>query len=126
MPLDHSLVGETSEPSTHGWGSTDAILYALGVGAGADDPLAELAFTTENSHDVTQQVLPTYAVLAARGGPRRRLGEFDPARVVHAEQSFELHRPLPVQAEVTVASTVTGMYDKGKGALVATRADALD
>jgi acyl dehydratase len=126
MPLDRSLVGETSEQATHAWGSTDAILYALGVGAGAGDPLAELAFTTENSHDVTQQVLPTYAVLAARGGPRRRLGDFDPARVVHAEQSFELHRPLPVQAEVTVTSTVTGMYDKGKGALVAMRHEALD
>ena len=38
------------------------MLYALGVGAGAIDPAGfELAFTTENSKGVDQQVLPTFA-----------------------------------------------------------------
>jgi len=126
--LDHSVVGVSGEPTARAWTSTDTILYALGVGAGADDPLGELAFTTENSHGVAQQVLPTFAVLAAqaRGAPRRRYGDFDPARLVHAEQGFELHRPLPPAAEVTVTSTVTGMYDKGKGALVTSRSVAVD
>ena len=126
--LDHSVVGVSGEPTPRSWTSTDTILYALGVGAGAEDPLGELAFTTENSHDVTQQVLPTFAVLAAqaRGAQRRRYGDFDPAKLVHAEQGFELHRPLPPAGEVTVTSTVTGMYDKGKGALVTSRSVAVD
>ena len=128
MALDHSLVGVPGEPATRSWDGTDALLYALGVGAGAEDPLQELAFTTENTEGVTQQVLPTFAVLAAqaRGGPRRRLGDFDPARLVHAEQSFRLHRPLPVEGTVTVTSTVTDMLDKGKGALVRTQSRAVD
>ena len=39
MPIDPSPVGTTSEPVRRSWTSTDAILYALGVGAGAVDPL---------------------------------------------------------------------------------------
>jgi len=120
MSLDLSVVGVTSEATPRSWTSTDALLYALGVGAGADDPLAELSFTTENTYGVEQRVLPTFAVLAAQARSGRRWGEFDPARLVHAGQGFELHRPLPVAGEVMVSSTVTGMYDKGKGALVTT------
>ena len=73
MPLNHDLVGVESEPVERSWTSTDALLYAVGVGAGLDDPTAELAFTTENSEGVPQQVLPTFAVLLAQGaGPQAR------------------------------------------------------
>jgi acyl dehydratase len=126
MSLDLSVVGVASEPAKRAWTSTDALLYAVGVGAGAEDPLAELAFTTENTFGVEQRVLPTFAVLAAQARTGRRWGEFDPARLVHAGQGFELHRPLPVAGEVTVTTTVTGMYDKGKGALVTTSNVAQD
>jgi acyl dehydratase len=128
MPLDHSIVGVPWEPAPRSWTSKDTLLYALGVGAGSDDPLTELPFTTENSQDVTQQVLPTFAVLAAqaRGARGPSWGDVDPFRIVHGEQAFVLHRPLPVSAEVTVRSTVTGIYDKGKGALVTTRNEAID
>ena len=128
MALDHSVVGVTSEPAARSWTSTDTILYALGIGAGADDPLTELSFTTENSQGVTQQVLPTFSVLASQAtfARRRSFGDFDRAKLVHAEQAFEMHRPLPVSAEVTVTSTVVGMYDKGKGALVTTESLAVD
>lgn len=127
MALDHSIVGVASEPAPRSWTSADTILYALGVGAGADDPLTELSFTTENSQGITQQVLPTFSVLAAQAPfARRNLGDFDRARLVHAEQGFEMHRPLPVAGEVTVTSTVVGIYDKGKGALVTTESVASD
>ena len=126
MALDHSLVGVPSEPQERSWTSTDALLYAVGVGAGLGDPLQELEFTTENSEGVTQQVLPTYAVLVAQAGARRRVGDFDPALLVHAEQGFELHRPLPVQGTVRTVSTVTGIYDKGSGALVVSENVAVD
>ncbi len=48
------------------------------------------------------------------------------ALLVHAEQSFELHRPLPVTGTVRAVATVTGIYDKGSGALVATENVAVD
>ncbi|SEG87414.1 Acyl dehydratase [Nonomuraea solani] len=117
MPLDHSLVGVEGPSYEHTWTSKDTMLYALGVGAG----LSELEFTTEKE----QRVLPTFAVLAAQA-PGRRLGDFDPALLVHAEQGFELHRELPAAGGVRTTSKVTGIYDKGSGALVTTEATAVD
>ena len=126
MPLDHSLVGEAGEPYERSWTSKDALLYAVGVGAGLGDPLKELAFTTENTSGVTQQVLPTFAVLISQAAIRRNLGDFDRALLVHAEQAFELHRPLPVEGTVRTVSTVSGMYDKGSGALITVENQAVD
>ena len=126
MALDHSLVGVASDPVERTWRADDVILYALGVGAGAPDPTAELAFTTENTAGVELRVLPTFAVLAAQARTGRRLGDFDPAQLVHAEQAFELHAPLPVDGRVRVVSTVTRIADKGSGALVSTENTATD
>jgi acyl dehydratase len=125
MPLDHTLIGVEGEPTERTWTSTDAILYALGVGAGLEDPLRELEFTTENSQDVTQRVLPTYAVLVSQSRARRTLGDFDPALLVHAEQAFTLHRPLPVEGTARTISRVTAIHDKGSGALVTTESVAV-
>ena len=126
MALNHSLVGVPGEPQERSWDSKDALLYAVGVGAGLGDPLAELEFTTENSEGIEQQVLPTYAVLIAQGRTSGSLGDFDRALLVHAEQAVELHRPLPVAGTVRTTSTVTGIYDKGSGALVVTENVAVD
>jgi len=71
-------------------------------------------------------VLPTYAVLIAQGRTSGSLGDFDRAMLVHAEQAIELHRPLPVAGTVRTTSTVTGIYDKGSGALVVTENVAVD
>ena len=66
MPVNPDAVGLKGEPSRRSWKSKDALLYALGVGAGTE----ELAFTTENTKDTPQRVLPTMAVESA--GPRCR------------------------------------------------------
>ena len=105
MALDHSLVGIPSEPQERSWDSKDALLYAVGVGAGLGDPLRELEFTTENCEGIQQKVLPTFGVLTAQARPGRTLGDFDRAMLVHAEQAFELHRPLPVEGTVRTTAT---------------------
>jgi len=127
MPLNLDAVGRTAGPRETSWTSRDALLYALGVGAGQADPLAELQFTTENSHGVQQHVLPTFGVIvAAGGGGRLDMGDFDRAMLVHAEQALTLHRPLPVEGRASVTSRLAGIYDKGSGALVATESEAVD
>ena len=128
MPLNLDAVGSSSEPAERTWTSSDCLLYALGVGAGASDPTGfELEFTTENSADVRQAVLPTFVTAAgASAGPRTSIGDFDPAMLVHAEQSIELFGAVPVEATVRTTSTLTAIYDKGSGALVRSESQSVD
>ncbi len=131
MPINPDAVGYTSEPTRASWDSKDCLLYALGVGAGVTDPTGfELEFTTENSQDVTQRVFPTFPVVVGGvgggGGAFATLGSFNPAMLVHGEQSVELHGPLPVAGTVESATTITGIYDKGSAAVVVTATVASD
>ncbi|MGH9115776.1 MAG: MaoC/PaaZ C-terminal domain-containing protein [Acidimicrobiales bacterium] len=128
MPINPDAVGYTSEPRESSWDSKDCLLYALGVGAGVTDPTGfELEFTTENTQGVTQKVLPTFPVVVPGGtGAFAKIGSFNPAMLVHGEQSVELHATLPVAGTVSSVTTVTGIYDKGSGAVVTNRTVATD
>ena len=64
MAIDPSAVGAVTEPMLFEWTDRETLLYALGVGCGTED----LSFTTENSHDIAQQVL-----LIVAGGRVQRL-----------------------------------------------------
>jgi acyl dehydratase len=112
MTLNPDAIGSVQEAQRHSWTSKDTLLYALGVGAGAD----QLAFTTENTRDVAQRVLPTYAVLAAHPGYRiQGVGDFDPAKLVHGGQEIVLHDAIPASGEVEVSGVISAMQDKGPG-----------
>ena len=122
MPLNPEAVGSKSEPVEVSWDSKDCLLYAVGIGAGTD----ELAFTTENTNGVDQQVFPTFPVVIGwgRGSAMGDIGSFNPAMLVHGQQSVTLHRPIPVEGSATLESEVTAMYDKGKAAVVVTATTA--
>lgn len=128
MPINPDAVGSKGQPTRHSWDSKDAILYALGVGAGAVDPLEELAFTTENTSGVDQQVLPTMAVVLAVGGAGAfgSIGSFNPAMLVHGEQAITLHGPIPVKGEVETVGEITAIWDKGKGAVIEVTSTSTD
>ncbi len=120
MGLNPGAVGSTSEPFERSWDHKDALLYALGVGAGALDPTGfELDLTTENSVGVTQRVLPTFTTIVGQGGGgRESIGDFDPAMVVHGEQAIRLYGEIPTAGTVSIVTKVAGMYDKGSAGLV--------
>jgi acyl dehydratase len=121
MPLNPDSVGSESEPSQVSWTSKDTLLYAVSLGCGT----GELQYTTENTKDVTQQVLPTYpVVIPGGGGTRVSMGTFNPAMLVHGSQSVTLHQPLPVAGKATVTSKIAAMYDKGKAAVVVLETNA--
>ncbi len=121
MPINPDAVGSKSEPVRRTWDSKDCLIYALGVGAGAADPLAELEFTTENTSDKPQRALPTIAVvLGPLGAGMGNIGTFNPAMLVHGEQAITLHREIPVSGELEAVGEITGIYDKGKGAVIVT------
>ena len=50
MPINPDAVGTKSEPARRRWDSKDALIYALGVGAGAADPLDEPPALRARSH----------------------------------------------------------------------------
>lgn len=125
---DH-LIGQEIERGDCTWDQDRPLLYAVGVGAGLDDPLRDLQFTTENSPGVTQQVIPSFLTLmASRGGGAwldTLFGEgIYPIGLVHGEQSVTLARPIPPSGRALISRVLTGVYDKGSGALVVTEARA--
>lgn len=97
----------------------DTMLYALGVGLGAD-PLDEpqLRFVYEKN----LQALPTMAVVLA--WPGFWMG--DPAvgvnwkKILHGEQGLVLHKPVPASGRLLGRTRITRIVDKGadKGAIV--------
>jgi acyl dehydratase len=123
MPLNPDAVGTESEPQQASWTSKDALLYAVGIGAGTD----ELAFTTENTSGVDQQVVPTFPVVIGwgAGSVMRNIGSFNPAMLVHGQQAVTLHRPIPVEGTVTITGKLVAMYDKGKAAVVVSETGAV-
>ena len=111
------------EEVTQTYTSKDSILYALGVGLGAD-PMDEeqLSYVFEESKNFS--ALPTMAVVLGSPGFWSRDPEtgIDWVRVLHGEQKLELHNPIPASATIKAQSKVTGLVDKGagKGALILT------
>ncbi len=125
MTLNLDAVGTVADGGYAEWTSTDAILYALGVGAGAADPQRELAYTTENSAGVTQRVLPTFPVILSGGGGID-LGDFSMTQVLHAEQSVTLYADLPPEGRLRRTHRVIEMLDKGDDALILIGASFVD
>lgn len=128
MEPNLDVVGKESAPFERSWDSKDALLYAVGVGAGADDPLAaaELCYTTENSIGVEQRVLPTFGVIIG-GAPVNfaAIGEINLANLVHGEQVLHLHGPIPVTGTVRNVGKITGIYDKGSGMVIVTESSSV-
>jgi acyl dehydratase len=115
MPINPDAVGAKGDPVRRKWSSKDALLYALGVGAGT----GELQFTTENTRDVKQRVLPTFAVIIGGGGaPMNKVGSFNPALMVHGEQSIELFDEIPADGEIESVGEVSAIWDKGNAAVL--------
>src|ERR1700752_852018 len=112
MPIDPNAIGATTKPHTVEWTDRDTMLYALGVGASIDD----LAFTTENSHGIPQQVLPTYAVIACPAfGAIGKIGTFNFGMLLHGSQQIRVFAPLPPAGKLNVVSDVADLQDKGEG-----------
>ncbi len=114
--IDYDHVMSLTKASAHAWTEKDAILYALGIGMGAD-PLdeTELRFVYEDS----LKVFPTFPVVVGfHGGALEDIG-IDYRYVLHGEHAVTLHRPFPASGRASAASRISGAWDKGaaKGAI---------
>lgn len=105
----------------------DVILYALGVGMGAD-PLdaGQLRFVYEKG----LQVAPTMATVLGTPGfwwRDSRTGA-DWVKLVHGEQRLRLFKPLPAAGSVLAKNRVVSLTDKGagRGAIAVIRRELYD
>lgn len=109
------------DPIEFSWQSSDVQLYHLALGAGADplDP-RELRYLA----DVDPPVLPTFSSVAASfhmtEPPAVRFPgiEIELSRVLHASESVTVAAPLPPSGSARAVTRITGVWDKGKAAVI--------
>jgi acyl dehydratase len=108
--LSPEVVGLELAPTQFSYEERDVMLYALGIGA------RELEFIFERG----LKTIPTFAVIPAFPALMGLSAavEINPVMILHGEQGFRIHKQIPASGTLTTSGKVTGVYDKGKGALV--------
>lgn len=120
MALNLETVGKESEPMVFEYKAKDAILYALGIGAGR----SELDFTYEKN----LKVYPTFAVIPILSGMAHVIKETQAnlMMLLHSEQKITLYKPIPPEGKLTTVVKVKNIYDKMKAALIVAEANTKD
>lgn len=128
MPFDYdTLINWKLDDVVQTYSFRDTILYALGLGYGRD-PLneRELRFVYEEN----LETVPTMCVVLGHPGfwvkdPRTGV---DWVKVLHGEQGFRIHKPLPTEGTVIGRTRVTDIIDKGpgRGALIFSEKQVID
>ncbi len=117
MPISYpAILDLKTENQRFAWSDRDSMLYALGIGMGAD-PLdqKELPFVYENG----LKAVPTMATIIAFNTRVLAQSGVNFAMVVHGEQFIEMHKTLPPEGEALADAGVIAAYDKGpKGAVL--------
>ena len=130
MPLNRDVIGRRyPAPTTFEVGREHIRSFAAAIGddsPASSDPEAARAL---GHTDVVAP--PTFLTVLnfrfAESGPKNDpdLG-LDYSRVVHGEQSFELHRPICAGDVLTSVLTVEDIRDAGRNELIVSRTDVTD
>ena len=114
MALNLDAVGKAVDPVTKAYTWKDAVLYALGVGAGFSD--------LEYCYEKDLKVIPSFGITTMYDFMPQLLAasNVNLAGILHGEQEMIFHKPIPPEGELTTKGRITHYYDKGKekGALV--------
>ncbi|MBL7204010.1 MAG: SDR family NAD(P)-dependent oxidoreductase [Desulfobacteraceae bacterium] len=119
MALNLDAIGSKIGPVTKEYTWKDAVLYALGVGAGFDE--------LEYCYEQKLKVIPSFSIASVFGFLAEVAGgsNVDLSGILHGEQDIIFHNPIPTEGTLSTEGAITHMYDKGaeKGALVVAEAD---
>ncbi len=121
MAIDPTaVVGKELSAQTFEYNERDLMLYALGVGCTTD----ELPFIYEKNLKVlpTFAVVPAFPVMMGIG----QVVEINPVMVLHGEQRIDLRAPIPTKGKLTTGGKISGVYDKGSGAVIVVDSETKD
>lgn len=112
MAFNHDTVGQTYGPLEHSYDQNRISLYALACGAQVDE--LDLLLETRGP-----KVLPTYTVVPVLDSLFKALKAIggNMLTLVHGSQKCVIHKTLPASATLNHSCEISGLYDKGKGAL---------
>ncbi len=128
MPIDlEKALGAELAPVPFEYDHKTVILYALGVGAGAD--AEDLKFVYENPPGLA--VLPSFGVIppfpALMGLLAVEGVQINLLMLLHGEQYLEIRKhPVPTSGKLRTYPKVRNIFDKGKGALIEIEAETRD
>ncbi len=120
MALNLDAVGKKIGPISKEYTWKDAVLYALGVGAGFSD--------LEYCYEKDLKVIPSFAITTLYETMPQALSltNVNLAGILHGEQELIFHNPIPPNGTMTIEGSIANVYDKGKekGALVIAESEA--
>jgi NAD(P)-dependent dehydrogenase (short-subunit alcohol dehydrogenase family)/acyl dehydratase/putative sterol carrier protein len=114
MALNLDGVGKPIGPFTKDYTWKDAVLYALGVGAGFSD--------LDYCYEQNLKIIPSFGITTMYDflGELAATSKVNLAGILHGEQELIFHNPIPPEGTLTTQGAIKHYYDKGKekGALI--------
>jgi acyl dehydratase len=122
MALNMDAIGKPIGPMKRDYTWKDAVLYALGVGAG----FSELDYCYEKD----LRVIPSFSIAMIYDflSQAAIASGVNLAGMLHGEQELIFHNPIPAEGTLVTSGRIVDYYDKGKdkGALVVAESDTVD
>jgi len=122
MALNLDAIGKQIGPISKDYSWKDAVLYALGVGAGFSE--------IEYCYEKELKVLPSFSISTLYDflPEMAVLSNVNLAGILHGEQELVFHNSIPPNGTLKTTGKITHYYDKGaqKGALVLAETETVD
>jgi len=122
MALNLDAIGKPIGPISKDYSWKDAVLYALGVGAGFSE--------IEYCYEKELKVLPSFSISTLYDflPEMAVMSNVNLAGILHGEQELVFHNPIPPNGTLKTTGKITHYYDKGaqKGALVLAETETVD